>query len=165
MSHPSREELDALMRRGYRYALALTHDPTRAADLLQEACLAVVRAEGSWNRGYLFSAVRTRHLNQVRRARLVVIEPLEDPDAFEGDAGDLLAAAEAMEFEDPRLERALGTLSEDQREALFLAAVEGYTAAEIGGLTDRPRNTVLSLIFRARKKLRALLEDREEASA
>jgi RNA polymerase sigma-70 factor (ECF subfamily) len=153
------------MRRGYRYALALTHDSGRAADLLQEACLAVVRAGGTWSRGYLFSAVRTRHLNQIRRARLVVIEPMEDPDLFEGDAGDLLTEAEAMEFEDPRLEAALGTLGEDQREALFLAAVEGYTAAEIGELMDRPRNTVLSLIFRARKKLRAQLENREEASA
>jgi len=166
VSSGGENELGELLARAYRYALALTHDESRAADLLQEACLAVVKAKGSWNRGYLFAAVRTRHLNQVRRAHLIVVEPLEDPDLLEGhSSGDPLEASDPFELRDEDLEAALGILSDAQREALFLTVVEGYTAGEIGDLTGRPRGTILSLIHRARHKLRAHLGSREEVQA
>jgi len=48
-------------------------------------------------------------------------------------------------------------LRPNEREALYLNAVEGYTAREIAKQTDMPRNTVLSLIFRARKKLAEII--------
>jgi DNA-directed RNA polymerase specialized sigma24 family protein len=51
------------------------------------------------------------------------------------------------------LEALLMQLRPDERGALYLNAVEGYTAREIAKQTDMPRNTVLSLIFKARKKL------------
>ncbi len=64
------------------------------------------------------------------------------------------------------LEWALATLRPVEREPLFLSAVEGFTAREIGELTDRPRGTVLSLIHRAKGKMRAALAAREaEVSA
>jgi RNA polymerase sigma-70 factor (ECF subfamily) len=49
-------------------------------------------------------------------------------------------------------------LSEDQRVALLLAA-EGYTAAEIAGLTDAPRPTVLARLARGRARLLTLAAD------
>lgn len=151
-----------LLDRGFRYALSLTHHEARAADLLQEACLAVVKAGGSWTRAYLFTAIRSRHLNQRARDRLVVLEPVADAevptedDVFGGLTDDPLEA-----LEDEALAQGLGSLPAAQREALFLAAVEDYTAQEIADLTDRPRGTVLSLIHRARHKLRALLSPSE----
>ncbi len=42
------DDLDDLFRRGYRYAMALTHDPDRAADLLQDACVACLGAKAPW---------------------------------------------------------------------------------------------------------------------
>ena len=55
------------------------------------------------------------------------------------------------------LHRALGTLRPDERETLFLAVVEGYTAQEIADMTQRPRGTILSLLHRTKEKLRNLL--------
>jgi RNA polymerase sigma-70 factor, ECF subfamily len=55
------------------------------------------------------------------------------------------------------LHEALGSLREDERETLFLAVVEGYTAEEIAQLSGRPRGTVLSMLFRAKGKLREKL--------
>src|SRR5713101_1974455 len=63
--------LDELLQRGYRYAVSLTHDPTRAEDLLHDAWVAVLRAGGARTVGYLFSSIRSRFLNQTRHERLV----------------------------------------------------------------------------------------------
>ena len=59
------------------------------------------------------------------------------------------------------LEDALGELRPNERAALYLSAVEGYTAREIGELLDMPRGTVLSLMHRGRNRLRRLLEQKE----
>ena len=48
----------------------------------------------------------------------------------------------------------LAHLRPDEREALYLNIVEGYTAKEIGRMTRESRGTILSRIHRAREKLR-----------
>jgi RNA polymerase sigma-70 factor (ECF subfamily) len=55
---------------------------------------------------------------------------------------------------------ALGHLRPREREALYLSAVESYTAQEIADLTGSPRGTVLSLLHRAKGKLREILGPR-----
>ena len=57
------------------------------------------------------------------------------------------------------LAQSLGQLSMEEREALYLWAVEGYTAKEIAKIGSLSRNTVLSRIHRARAKLRSLLQE------
>ena len=47
----------------------------------------------------------------------------------------------------------------EERELLFLAEVEGYSAREIGEITERPRGSVLSALHRAKGKLRKRLGD------
>ena len=47
----------------------------------------------------------------------------------------------------------LGGLRPEEREALYLSAVEGYTAEEIGAMSSTTKNTVLSWLHRARKKV------------
>ncbi len=159
------EELAQLFQRGYRYALALTHEPDRAADLLQDACVACLSARAPWRTGYLFSAIRSRFIDQYRRHKLAVVDPVGDEEEL-ARAAALGAEAEVRDQEMVRTElRSLGpaleSLRTEEREALFLAAVEGYTAREIAETTGRPRGTVLSLIHRARRKLRDLLGEPE----
>ena len=60
---------------------------------------------------------------------------------------------------DAQLQSALRTLRETEREVLFLSIVEGYTAGEIAELTGSKRGTVLSLIHRARLKLRNIMTE------
>ena len=64
------------------------------------------------------------------------------------------------------LERVLARLRVEEREVLYLAVAERYRAAEIAAMTGRPRNTVLSLMHRAKRKLRELLlAERDEEAA
>ncbi|MEL6614290.1 MAG: RNA polymerase sigma factor [Bacteroidota bacterium] len=151
---PEGAALDALLQRAYRYALSLTHDADEAHDIVQDASLSVARRGGPWHAGYLLTAVRNRFLDLRRRPALF------DHDADEtalDDPADTPSPDDAAPFAAEALGVALGDLREDEREVLFLHAVEGLTASEIGALTNRPRGTVLSLLHRTKKKLRARL--------
>lgn len=155
-------ELTELLQHGYRYALSLTHHKTRAEDLLQDAWLAVLQARGTRTRSYLFSAIRTRFLNLYKRERLVPMIPLEDPHVEMDMDDELRDIGPLFRVEEQVLEAALASLRPVEREALFLAAVQDYTAQEIADLTQQTRGTVLSLIHRARHKLRRMLPQRDE---
>jgi DNA-directed RNA polymerase specialized sigma24 family protein len=52
------------------------------------------------------------------------------------------------------LQTLLALLEPTERETLYLNCIEGMSAREIGELTERPRNTVLSVLARAHRKLR-----------
>lgn len=149
-----------LLNQGYRYALALVHDRTKAEDLLQDAWLAVLQAGGAREKAYLFSAIRSRYINQGKRDKLVAFVPLDNlHDITDAGTGDAMESRLQMD----ELERLLQQLRPPEREALFLAAVEGYTAQEIADHTGYSRGTVLSLIHRARKKLMATHRQQPQA--
>lgn len=147
-------DLDRLLQAGFRYAVTLCRDRTEAHDLVQEACLGIVRAGGDFTKPYLFAAIRNRTIDRYRRRHLRVVDPLPEEGVVDPaeDLPELLADRDA-------LERAFAGLRETEREALYLNVVEGYSAREIGELTETPRNTVLSLLARGRKKLHKLLTE------
>jgi RNA polymerase sigma-70 factor, ECF subfamily len=149
------EPLEQLLRRAYRYAVALTGDPVVAEDLVQDAWSSVLESNGPRTGPYLFRTVRNAWIDVVRRGRVVRFEALSEP-----VAGGAPTTGEA-----PELLAALGRLRMEEREALFLCAVEGYTAQEVSDRTGQPRGTVLSLIHRGRVRLRELLgmDEREVA--
>lgn len=112
----------------------------------------------SWERPYLFATIRNRFIDACRRRQTLRFVSLEDDGDANVETFRNFDSPEAFDcFESRLLHEALGTLRPDERETLFLAVVEGYTAEEIARLSDRPRGTVLSLIFRAKRKLRARL--------
>lgn len=153
---PDVSSFEALLQRGFRYALSLTHEESGAEDLLQDACVAVLRAHGPWNRAYLFRAIRSRFVDLHRRELVVSMESRPALDDTPSSLDDALAG-ETARADARAVERALAGLRAEEREALFLAAVEGYTAAEAADFTGRPRGTILSLVFRARRKLERAL--------
>ncbi len=71
------QDLESLLARGFRFALALAHDEARAEDLLQDAWVSILRRGGPRHVGYLFQTIRNRFLDQERRERLVTLEPLD----------------------------------------------------------------------------------------
>ncbi|MCU7923441.1 MAG: RNA polymerase sigma factor [Candidatus Thiodiazotropha sp. (ex Dulcina madagascariensis)] len=147
-------DMRELLRRGYRYAFSLTHDKTRAEDLLQDAWVSTLKTGGVLRRAYLFSAIRSRFLDSCRRAQLVVFESLDE----EVDAGQQHTPADEIVLANLQmLERSLSTLRPIEREVLLLSDLEGYTAQEISELTGHPRGTVLSLIHRSRRRLKHYL--------
>ena len=155
--------VEVLLRQGYRFALSLAHDRAGAEDLLQDAWVAILKADGPRTAAYLITAIRSRFVDQHRRALIAPTESL--------DAKPQLATVVESEFwSDPchsipmkmELHRTMGLLRPEERAVLLLSAVEGYTAREIGELLDAPRGTVLSLMHRARAKMRRWLKDRPD---
>jgi len=158
-NHGGRAGIESLLDTGYRYALALTHDPNDAADLVQDAVVAILRAGAPRKAGYLVRTIRNRFIDSCRRDQLVVMRPLDEVD----EATALAALDEPLELGETDLGPALARLRPQEREALYLTCVEGYTAQEVADLTGRPRGTVLSLMHRGRQKLRDLLAGGKEA--
>lgn len=156
MSNPN---LTRLLNQGYRYALALTQDKHGAEDLLQDAWISVLQANGPQVKGYLFSAIRSRYLNQNKRDQLAPLVSLDAGDA-EPPESEQVNFETTVELDELAVH--LNALRPVEREALFLFAVEGYTAAEIAQHTGNPRGTVLSLIHRSRRKLHARIIKQQE---
>lgn len=161
MSIPSDAELDDLLQRGFRYALALAHAHGQAEDLVQDAVLALLRRRGPWNVGYLLKAIRSRFIDLHRREQLVVMRALDDVPEPAVHAGFDEPAADV---DSERLGRALASLRPAEREAIYLHCVEGYTAQEIADLTGQPRNTVLSLLHRGRTRAQAYYAPPQEGA-
>jgi len=150
-------DVDALLDRAYRYAFSLTYNATEAEDLLQDACLSILASGGSWERSYVFATIRNRFIDRYRRNRKILFLSLDrDDDRSEEEPADLNWEAPDV-LQNGLLDRALGSLRAEERETLFLAVVDGYTAEEIAELTARPRGTILSLLHRTKAKLRDLL--------
>lgn len=150
----SDDSLVTLLQDGFRYAMSLSHDVASAEDILQDAWLAVLKANGPHEKPYLFRAIKSRFINQYKRERLVPISSIDSEeiggaDQFAG-AQDISLSGVHREF----LETGLSKLRPSEREALFLSVVEGYSAQEISEQTEQPRGSVLSLIHRAKQKLR-----------
>jgi len=159
-------DLGDLVQRGYRFALSLTHDANRAEDLIQDAWFSILRARGPWRREYLFTTIRNRFIDLCRRDRIVVFEPLDEDRAGEGSDRH---GADATEDDSAFLvngafDRALGELRVEERAVLYLSAVEGYTANQTAELLGWPRGSVLSLMHRARLKLRRLVDQTPEST-
>lgn len=154
----------ALLQAAYRYALSLTHEPPDAEDLVQEAWLRLYQKHRHRiDRPLLFTTVRNLYIDQYRRNKLIVFEPYDE----QTTTADAHIIPDRVDLSD--LEPALAQLRPEEREAIFLNSVEGYTIQEIANFTDRPHGTVLSLVHRGKQKLARLLremwdDDRQEGT-
>jgi RNA polymerase sigma-70 factor (ECF subfamily) len=150
-------------------ALRTTGDPDDAADALQEALIAAFRRASSY-RGeaavttWLHRIVVNACLDRIRRRKVRLTEPLpDDVDEYAGRGSTVTAAPD-----DP-LESALGserrdavlaaleTLPADQRAALVLVDMEGYSIEETAQILDCAPGTIKSRCSRGRAKLLPLL--------
>lgn len=142
-----------LIQAGYGYALSLTHAPADAEDLVHDAWLRLARnGQQRPNRALLFTVIRNLHTDAWRRRQRFTHEPLDD---------ESLAAPtvdEDLQLDRVDLDTALARLRPEEREAIYLQAVQGFTAAQTAELMDRPRGSILSLIHRGKQKLRHLLQ-------
>lgn len=153
------EALNAALRRGYSYALSLARNPSLAEDLVQEACVSILRSKATICEQTMIVAVRSRWYDNRRRfgagvrlmGRLIALTEQRNGGAFTGDG-------EA----DPELADALRALRDVERESLYLMYGRGFSATEIAEIMQRPRGSVLSTIARARLKLKRALESVEQ---
>ena len=150
-----------LLQCGYRFALSLAHDEERASDLVQDAWLLLLKANAPRSRVYLFATIRNRFIDLCRREKLVKRVPFVDDVATACDDREMCAVEDLSPIlSNGELERALALLRPEERAALYLSVVEGFTAQRIADLFEWPRGTVLSHIHRARGKLKRYAAER-----
>jgi RNA polymerase sigma-70 factor (ECF subfamily) len=140
-------------------ALRTMGDPDEAADALQDALLSAHRGAAGF-RGdaqvttWLHRVVVNACLDRLRRAKSRPTVPLPEHDsAHPVERSDPLGQRE-LAWE---IEQALATLPPDQRAALVLVDVEGYSVEEASQLLECPAGTVKSRCARGRAKLVPLL--------
>jgi RNA polymerase sigma-70 factor (ECF subfamily) len=162
-------------------ALRTTSDPEDAADALQDAMVAAFRRADSF-RGdaavttWLHRIVVNACLDRLRRRAVRRADPLpddpEDRDRLLDAAGEGTAARTPLDPADVavRGERraavlaALDTLPPDQRAALVLVDMEGYSVEETAAILACAPGTVKSRCSRGRARLLPLLEQHAPAS-
>jgi RNA polymerase sigma-70 factor (ECF subfamily) len=150
-------------------ALRTTGNPDDAADALQEAMISAFRRAGSY-RGdaavttWLHRIVVNASLDRIRRRSVRAAEPLpDDPAAGAADLPADLAAQSDPELAAQAGERrravlaALAGLPVEQRAALVLVDMEGFTVAEAADILGAAVGTVKSRCSRGRARLLPLL--------
>jgi RNA polymerase sigma-70 factor (ECF subfamily) len=159
----AREALALAHRRAaYLLALQLLGNREDALDAAQDALLRFFTTLDRFHpdqpvRPWLFSIVRNRCRDMLRRGRVRKSEPLESdeerwrPELVDGQA-DPHRDAEQAELR-RRVFAALGRLGGDHREILVLRDYQDLSYEEIAEVLGVPRGTVMSRLHRARKAL------------
>jgi len=142
----------------YRYSLALCHDADEAYDLLYsniEKFLGPNKNNQQIDnkQAYMKRCIRNSFIDLQRHKQIRLIKS----DTLEYDYNELQQDLDSLENElinQQEVEHLLNKLKTDERELLYLWAVEEYTAQEIATMQGGGRNTWLSRIHRIKLKLR-----------
>jgi len=147
-------------------ALRTTGDPEEAADAVQDALISAYRRADQF-RGesavttWLHRIVVNASLDRMRRRAVRPWVPLPEESGEDGsravlmDESALADPRDAMEARETALEvqAALAELPHDQRAAIVLVDLEGYSVEEAARILECPEGTVKSRCFRGRAKL------------
>ncbi len=161
-----RYALRMLWEREARWLLGVAERIVReretAQDVLQEAFLLVWQRAGSYQRalgsarGWIYTVVRHRALDEARRVR----HDVPAGSAIEAVADARQTAADDSAFDadhDGRLDTCLGSLDQNKRVCIVAAFVDGCTHDEIAERVGAPVGTVKSWIRRGLIALKACL--------
>jgi RNA polymerase sigma-70 factor (ECF subfamily) len=145
-----------LLNQLFRYAISLTHQEDQAYDVLQSCVEKFLKADHSSIQSveaYLMRMIRNEFIDQTRKKCFYsdvgpeVVSKISDESAL----GTL--SMEDVFIQQSEVESLLGTMSGDERELLFLWAVEEYTLEEISQMKQVPRGTLLSKLHRLKKRV------------
>ncbi|RIK40272.1 MAG: RNA polymerase subunit sigma-24 [Chloroflexi bacterium] len=153
----------------------MTRSSSDAEDLVQETYLRAFRslhqfAEGTNLRAWLFRIMTNTYINDYRkRQRRPTNTSLDDIEDFYlyDHLVDSVVQPQSDNPEEEVLERlttanitdAIDELPEEFRQVVTLADVEGFSYREIADVLQIPVGTVMSRLFRARRRLRKVLYD------
>jgi len=161
--------LDELFRRhrdaAYGIAYRLVGNREDALDVVQEAFIHVMRGVETFRgqssfRTWLYRIVTHAALDYRRYRSLRAAESLDSDIAPEqaGAASQRTPQEEAADRDlSFAIDRALANVSEKNRAALVLFAIEGQTYQEVAEVLGISVGTVMSRIFNARQRLRELM--------
>lgn len=160
-----RDDIAEEIPRLRRYAFVLLRDQVAADDLVQDSLERALSRQnlfqpGTNLRAWLFTIMHNLHVNAVIKARRAPMSGISD-DVAESHRGAVAPTqGDGLMIRD--LERALGSLSEEQRAVVLLVGVEGLTYAETAAVLDVPVGTVMSRLARGRNRLRSLMNGEDK---
>ena len=150
----------ALLPRLRRFAAGLARDPADGDDLCQATITRALDRRAQWQPGtrldsWMMTMMRNIWIDE-QRARRRRGETFVDEEAGlgVGEGGGQEAAVELSV-----IDRALRTLPDEQREAVLLVMVEGYSYKEAAGIVGCPVGTLNSRLVRGRDALLSILGD------
>jgi RNA polymerase sigma-70 factor, ECF subfamily len=150
--------LEAEIPRLRRYARALCRDAAGADDLVQDCLCRALRKSHLFQpnsdlRAWLFTMLHNLHVNGVRSSvRQGSSVPVEDVERLLTEP-----PAQGAGLTSRDLDRAMGEISEEQRQVLLLVGLEAMSYGEVATILDLPVGTVQSRLSRGRERLRELI--------
>lgn len=159
-----RRELIGVLPRLRRMARSLTRDPDKADDLVQEACERALTRSYQYREktrldSWLYRIIYTRWIDEIRKERtrsnhVVVLD--------DGTTSSMPPNQENVIPETLDIRAALDVLLPEQRAALVLVSVDGYSYEEAAEVLQVPAGTVASRVARARKIMGKILDYRKK---
>jgi RNA polymerase sigma-70 factor, ECF subfamily len=149
----------------YNFARWLTGDTAEAEDLVQETYAKALRGFSSFRpgtnfRAWMYRILRNSFSSSRTGLKTAVVFDEEDPEIAplaESSTPESLLIAQA---DRQAVRQALEELPVHFREILLLCEVEEMSYQEIAETLSIPAGTVMSRLFRARKALRSLLQQK-----
>ena len=154
--------IDALYNTAYR----MTRNAQDAEDLVQETYLKAYKyydkfTEGTNFKAWLFRILKNTFINSYRKRQQEPPQSAFDEieDAFESQVSSQSGAIPNPEEDalenvlDEDVQRALDALPDEYRMVVILADLEDFSYQEIAEILDIPVGTVMSRLYRARRRL------------
>lgn len=154
-------QLDAL----YRTAYYLTRDALLAEDTVQDVALKAIKKrhtfrEGGNFRAWIFAILRNTLADHFRRKKREVVtfslNEATDEESISEEGPDVLFFKNVL---DEEIEQALKALPKEMQIAILLVDVEGFGYQELAETLNWPLGTVMSRLYRGRRKLRTQLQN------
>lgn len=136
----------------YAHAMKLTRNPHNAEDLVQETMAKAMLNESKYEPdtnlgGWLYTMLRNIFLSDMRKVRTSYHDPHDLVDAIAVEENQL------MKVQATDMDRILGELHPDHREAIQLLIIDDLTYEEAAAKTGVAVGTLKSRVHRARKQI------------
>lgn len=164
------EAFDSLVKEYYGplvlFLTGYVREPALAEDIAMDAFADLIVHRHRYDfrvsfRTYLYMLGRSRALNYIKRSKILAFSSMEEAEPLSDPTSDLEAAYVTKE-RNRALAEALKTLKQDQQEALRLVYWQGFSCEEAARVMGKSRKQVYNLLFRAKKALRTVLEEKGE---
>ncbi len=152
--------VNALYMDIFRYAYWLCGNRSVAEDLVQETYLRAWRSFESLKgdkaaKAWLITILRRENARLYERNQPTLVDV--DEEVLADPTVDLVQSLESH-----MLQKSINKLELEFREPLMLQIIGGFSVDEISKILELNKNTVLTRLFRARNKLKVMLEDKAQ---
>lgn len=146
-----------------KFALSLCRNQSLADDLTQDTYLKVQRyahtfQEGTNTKAWLFSIVKNLFISMKRHSygrNVQMDDVLQNVLSYASGANQLSQAEANLELQD--LSNSLERLPPDQKQAILLVCVEGFSYEDAAAICSTEVGTIKSRVNRARQNLQLIL--------